>query len=472
MLQECLSGYDAGLSPEDCLSAFPQYRAQLEPLLREAISLRIAYTSKPAPEFRERTRERLLFAAGRDVSAAFSNEPNPDFVNRTRERLIEASGAGVQEALRAVPPPRLPFWSNARRRLLDAAQAPRPAPRPAISMAMRTSLSATVIVIALAIAGIVYFANSGSTTVSAQYALIEQQTQQLEQAAGSGTVTTAMVDDLTQRTLDLAQRLQTENDPAVAQKLPAVIERQKTIVTLAAKDETVAPALDQALARLDDANRITAARAPDDGNEAVASTDTTSTAASASSSPSATATTTPPPPTPTPPALKDGQVRVSPTDDTTFGLDWVTISTTTLNLRVPSGWQLVGIDVDGTGTGNVADDTIRIDSPDTSIILLIRTDSGGIQAVLGDKIVVLRDKGNSGATISLSDLVDQTGESATVLSHMLDTLSITGDLVGDPEPTPTATSTATSTPTETPTATPTDTATPTNTPEPSSTPQN
>ncbi len=121
LLQECLEGYDAGLSPEECLSAYPHVRSELEPMLRQALSLRFAFAAAPSEEFKSRGRETLLFHAGRDVSKALSKEPDREFVMDARQRFLSAAGAQAQEALRDVPPPRLPFWMNARRRLLDAA---------------------------------------------------------------------------------------------------------------------------------------------------------------------------------------------------------------------------------------------------------------------------------------------------------------------------------------------------------------
>src|SRR5262249_24586897 len=144
MLQECLAAYDAGVSPKDCLSAYPTHRAELEPLFRQALSLRFSYAASPSEEFRARAKDTLMFAAGpygaqgfagtpdrefaKDARAKFMHaagaqaqealrslpDPDPRYVARTRRRLIYSAGAEAQEALRAVPPPRLPFWWNAR----------------------------------------------------------------------------------------------------------------------------------------------------------------------------------------------------------------------------------------------------------------------------------------------------------------------------------------------------------------------
>ena len=93
LLQECLEGFDAGLSPEECLSAYPHVRAELEPMFRQALSLRFAYAASPSEEFKRRGREALLFHAGRDVAQALSKEPDDDFVMDARQRFLNAAGA-------------------------------------------------------------------------------------------------------------------------------------------------------------------------------------------------------------------------------------------------------------------------------------------------------------------------------------------------------------------------------------------
>src|SRR3954471_7688755 len=97
LLQQCLEGYEGGMSAEECLSAFPEQRAELEPLLRQALTLRVNFASAPSERFMARAKEGLMFAAGRDVVAAMSVEPNLDFKMDARQRLIMAGGAPVQE---------------------------------------------------------------------------------------------------------------------------------------------------------------------------------------------------------------------------------------------------------------------------------------------------------------------------------------------------------------------------------------
>ena len=89
LLQQCLEGYDGGMTPDECLSAFPAQRSVLEPLLRQALTLRMSYASAPSEGFMARAKESLMFHAGRDVVTAMSVEPNEDFKMDARQRLIE-----------------------------------------------------------------------------------------------------------------------------------------------------------------------------------------------------------------------------------------------------------------------------------------------------------------------------------------------------------------------------------------------
>ena len=47
LLQQCIAAFDSGISPEECLGMFPAQRAELEPLFRQAISLRVAFAAAP-----------------------------------------------------------------------------------------------------------------------------------------------------------------------------------------------------------------------------------------------------------------------------------------------------------------------------------------------------------------------------------------------------------------------------------------
>jgi hypothetical protein len=54
VLNECVDRVLKGVSVEACLRAFPEYAAELEPLLQTAVDTRKAAAVVPRPEFRQR----------------------------------------------------------------------------------------------------------------------------------------------------------------------------------------------------------------------------------------------------------------------------------------------------------------------------------------------------------------------------------------------------------------------------------
>jgi hypothetical protein len=207
LLQECLDRIEAGETAEQCLASLPDVRTELEPLLRQALRVRVAFTSKPGEAFQARLHEKLMFAAGRDVQAAYDKAPDPGFVESARRRFLTAAGAEAQEALRAVPPPRLAFWMNARQRMIEAAQT-RPAPRraPAGPVAiLRFGMSAAIVVLALSLAGIGYMltqAGNGSTNA---FALLDSDQRAIQEQIEDGVAIDAdVLNALTRRALELA----------------------------------------------------------------------------------------------------------------------------------------------------------------------------------------------------------------------------------------------------------------------------
>jgi len=262
LLQECLEGYDAGLTPEECPSAYPRVRAELEPLFRQAISLRVAYAAAPRPEFRFQAREKLLFAAGRDVSKALAAEPSEEFVSTTRQRLLNRAGAGAQEALRDVPPPRLPFWANARRHLLETAATTPPKPAHRMPVGLRYAVSAAVIVFAVAIAGGGFFLQNSpagsppKAALSAELNELSEKVATAEQMRASGQSVSSLLDDLSTQTSKLAEQYSSDNPNAeLIAKLPDLIERQQTLLSQEDPNETLASAQE----RLNQADQTLAA---------------------------------------------------------------------------------------------------------------------------------------------------------------------------------------------------------------------
>lgn len=459
LLQECLSGLDAGLTPEECLSAWPQSRDQLEPMLRQALLLRMAFAASPREEFRQRARQKLMFAAGREARQAFSSQPDERFVQRARERFLSAAGASAQESLRNVPPPRLAFWINARRRLLEAASRRPvvPAPRP-MALAFRTSLSAAIVVLAMAVAGLAYFAaQPAGTSVSAQFAALEQQVGQLEELAASGEAVpaTALV-DTSRASAALAEKVSESSQASLAQGLTDLIERQQAL-----KDrvETNAPepppALKEVGQLLNQAQvKIQAARADTPtsllsqptaattGTVSPAATDTQpSPTVAASAQASATST-------PAPLGPNDIARRRLP-DDRTHDIDWVELSTLQFRITIPASWQIAGISFDSNGIGHLESPNVVVLAPKNTTIV-INVNSGSIVALINGVQETLRATTASGAaTMNVEDLLRKAEPVALELSYMLQSVAHAA-----PAPTPTPSPTASPTATETPTVTP------------------
>ena len=448
LLQECLSGLDAGLTPDECLSAWPEQRPDLEPMLRQAMMLRIAFASAPRPEFRLRACEKLMFAAGREAVQALESEPEELFVRQARQRFLTTAGASAQEALRNVPPPRLAFWVNARRHLIANASArpTAPAGRP-MALAFRASLSAAVVVLAMAVAGLAYFTvqTPGAQSVSAQLAAIDEElTAVEEQAAAGNPVAVEKVVDLTRQLNAVAEKISHETPSNLSIKASDLVQRQKEIVNQAAPSS---PAIQEAKQQLDQAeSRIQAARV--DTPVAVASapspvattpalstvaTGVTATVPAVQPSGTAVATATAMP-------LGPNEARLIPRTGENFaGQAWVELQTERLSILVPASWTIVGPTFDASGLAKFEGRRIRIDGPDGTVLNVTVT-TGEVLAIVGGNPLVLRTE--SGTVISVVELVARTGGLAAVINHMIESISYTPL----PTPTPTATPAPSSTP--------------------------
>jgi hypothetical protein len=451
-LQECLAGLDAGLTPEECLSAWPESRNELEPMLRQAMLLRVAFTGAPAPEFKTRAREKLMFMAGREATQAMDAKPSEAFVYRTRQKLMRAAGASAQESLRSVPPPRLAFWMNARRRLLETATSRHltPAPRSGI-LAYRSALSAAVVVLVFVVAGFAYFTvQAPKQTVGAELASIDQQLREVEQQNSAGNrASPDVLADLSTKTVAAVGKIHPEAAQApLADKAQDLIDRQKVLVQQAVDSGPAPLALQTAQQQLGQAEakaqevRISAAKAPDSNTPVPQAAATlapvntaapaVATAAPATPAPSASSTVAGLPLGP-----NDIRLRVVP-GDTAFGLTWAEVETEHFRILIPASWQLIGPSFDANGLGHVEVLRLTFDAPDGAIIQA-NASTGEIQAIINGNSLVLRNKtALGGARLTVSDLVAETGAYAGQLDHML------GSVVHVvPTPTPTATSTAT-----------------------------
>ena len=430
LLQECLSAYEGGRSPEECLSVFPEQRHVLEPLMRQALRLRVAYASAPRPEFRREMREKLLFAGGREVTHAYGAEPDSRFVSHVRQRLIYHAGAEAQEALRAVPPPHLPFWVNARRRLLESAAAPSPRLRTAglpMTLMFRTALSAAVVVLAFAVAGLTYLTlQPESDSVGAQIASLEHQLDELEEQTAAGQVVSPTVlIELTRKTNELVEKLNDQPSTPLTASLPDIIERQRDVVTAAVVDSpAAAPELMQAQAQLNQVEekvKVLASRAETPAPEATPeSTAAPSRTATATPKPSATAT-------PAPILARQVRIRLLPSD-TTYGLSWTRVQTAAMSFVIPTTWDVTNVTVDSSGLAILDSDWLLIAGRDTRIAVNIRT--GEITSVVNGVRLGLREEGKFGKVIDAETLTNEAGTIAPTIQHMLSSLEIGGSLGG------------------------------------------
>jgi hypothetical protein len=464
LLQECLAGFDSGLSPEECLSAYPHARQELEPLLRQALSLRIAFATSPREEFRQAARERLLFAAGRDVKAVLNNQPDEDFVANARNRFMIAAGAPAQEALRAVPPPRLPFWSNARRRLLEAAAMPKPQPRfrPVlnfghVTFAMRSGLTAAVVVVAVAIAGATFMAgndlagNGPRSASSADLQYLEQRLDQIDQMRAQGQpISSSALEELAKLTSQLAAQLESQPSAPIMSKLPDLIERQQEYQEAANNrdllqaqqdlqqaEEKVKQAAAKATETATPQQPVTALTEPSPSATTPPSTATVPPSGTPQT-PSATAgtagTATPGPATPgvTQPQagpLIDNQIVIRPElDDKTAELRWLSVQTNNISFVVPSDWTLRGFRETAAGRTMLDSKFLFIETGGSPrITIVVDMETGEVTALIGGAAVQLRGQGAEGKLIDPVELVEKTDDLSPALHHFLTSIELADD---------------------------------------------
>ena len=435
LLQECLEGYDAGLSPEECLSAYPHARAELEPMFRQALSLRFAYAASPSEEFKRRGRETLLFHAGRDISQALSKEPREDFVIDARQRFLAAAGAQAQEALRDVPPPRLPFWVNARRRLLEAAANPAPRPTRNYAFAMRSALSAAVVFLALGVAALGFMLTDGpgngpgARSASANIDYIEQQLEQIERQNAQGIKPPSEVlVELTNLTSSLsAQVAAGQVEAPIAARLPALIDRQQeaVIAAVATSTQDQQPALLEASVKLSQAGSVVAAAVADTPvatntsvAAAIAPTATATpkpAATEPAATPGATATTPAGPTEPEKPTnLQPGQILVqADITDKTYAtavnpVPWVRVTTSESTFVIAADWRITNIETDKDGFASIGGNPLTIQTGNSvvpSIVVALR--SGEVFALINGNFVQLRSE--DGKVIEAPKLLELVG---------------------------------------------------------------
>lgn len=456
MLEECIQGFDAGLTPDECLSAFPQARAELEPLFRQALSLRIAYSARPSEMFRERTREKLVFAAGRDVYKLFDAEPDAHFVSQTRKRLMNAAGAEAQEALRDVPPPRLPFWSNARRRMLETAAAspPRRASH-AVAFGMRAALSAAVVTLAITIASAAFFISSGPANdqrmAHAELEAIERSFASMAEQWTEGDITPPgmleQIRELAVRTSTLYEHL--EDEDATLERLTSLIDRQQEFISYAESSGNSHPELASARELLQETEQkigstvavvepqtpiqtataeLAATEEPElpspTPSDELATPEPTEPVSEPTEEPDPTATTAPVEPIERD-DLQPNQILVQLDEaDETLEIDWLRISTLTISFVVPDSWTS-GLNPNALGVETLVADYVVFTLPQTEgpvvtpVVVSLR--NGDVFALIDGEQHSLRLADEALGEEELASLV---GEISPALYHFLTSIEV------------------------------------------------
>jgi hypothetical protein len=289
-----------------------------------------------------------------------------------------------------------------------------------MALMFRTSLSAAVLVLAVAVAGAAYLTlQSEPRSVSAEFAALEEDLDELEElAASGGVIPHTEIVELTRRTAELVEKLNEQPAAPIAAQIPEIIERQKDVVSLAASD-SAAPELIQAqqeLAQAEEKVRVLAARAESPTSQPAAATTTTPPTATP---PAATAT---PGPVATPAALAEDQVAIRIlTSDRTYGMTWTEVRTADIEFVIPTTWEVVNIKVNSSGLATLDTAFLRVDGDD--IITQINTRTGAITALIDGANVELREDGEDGEIIDLEELIEVAGDDAPALRHLLETFT-------------------------------------------------
>ncbi|MGD0765621.1 MAG: DUF5667 domain-containing protein [Dehalococcoidia bacterium] len=92
IFSDCLESLSSGRRTlAQCLAAYPEEAARLEPLLTTALRVDDALSAEPRPEFVAAARQRFLRVTAQSLTESFRTEPRPSFVAATRKRFLEAA---------------------------------------------------------------------------------------------------------------------------------------------------------------------------------------------------------------------------------------------------------------------------------------------------------------------------------------------------------------------------------------------
>jgi hypothetical protein len=353
----------------------------------------------------------------------------------------------------------LPFWSNARRHLLETAAAAPPRQQGHVmAFGLRSALSAAVVVFAIGIAGAAFFvssnpANETRFAISAELAEIERKVGSLDDYRTQGAIIPpGLLDELQHlalRTSTLYEHV--ANQDGALEQLASLIDRQQEFIAYAQSSGYDHPDLVNASEHLSEAEEKMGggSTALIESPEPIETADTT---AMIPTIPVETTTPEPEPtrePTPTggpaptqtaepsdpfdPADLEEGQVLVlAESSDTTLGLDWNRVWTVNGSFVYNAAWS-ANLSVDE-GRAELHSNYVVINLPASEegpslgpIVLTLTT--GEVVALINGEQITLRSE--EGTVIDPAEIVELTGELGPALYHFLTSIDITAEITAE-----------------------------------------
>jgi hypothetical protein len=106
---------------------------------------------------------------------------------------------------------------------------------------------------------------------------------------------------------------------------------------------------------------------------------------------------------------------------------------------LPTTWKIPGVNFNGSGIGTVGSSSLRLDSPDGSVIVIVDLKSGGIQALINNQMITLRGQGPDGEPIETAALVTVAGQSSPALFRLVESTELTVPATPSATPSPSST---------------------------------
>jgi len=100
------------------------------------------------------------------------------------------------------------------------------------------------------------------------------------------------------------------------------------------------------------------------------------------------------------------------------------LETTDISFVIPANWKVPGVAFNASGVGTLGSSTIRIDSPDATVLVIVNVRTGLAQAIVNDKPVTLRGEGPAGQPIELASLATLAGQSYPALFRLVESIEL------------------------------------------------